>query len=509
MPQKYLCMGTAIVDTNSGRVAGRVSGAGIAEYLGIPYAAAPVGELRWRAPQPVEGWSDVRDATSFGKIAPQIVSMGASLVPGDDTDASEDCLTLNVWTPAADNADNAERRPVMVWIHGGAFIGGAGTSQLYRGTHLASRGDVVVVTINYRLGALGFLAHPSLDDDGYAANWGLLDQIAALEWVQDNIAAFGGDPDNVTVFGESAGAMSIGSLLAAAGGRGLFHKAIMQSGHPLALSAEIGTRVAERFFAECGVDIGDVDALRAVPVEEILRSQQAVQLAEFGKTVMPFQPVIDGGLLDRHPVERIADGSAKGIPLLIGTNLDEMKFFGLMDAELRDMDEVRLRKRLHANLKPEECDRVVGAYIAARTERGDSTKPSELWSAIESDRFFRIPALRVADAHQPFEEKTYTYLFTWPSPAAGGVLGSCHALELGFVFGTLQTPAVSMFCGNTPEALALSDTMMEAWLSFARTGEPGWDPHDSERRPTMVFDAESSQELDPLGTERAARSPER
>ena len=497
-------MATPVVDTIAGRVSGRISEAGIFEYLGIPYAAPPVGELRWRAPRPVERWSDVRDAASFGKIAPQIVSMGASLVPGDDTDASEDCLTLNVWTPAADDA----ARPVLVWIHGGAFIGGAGTSQLYRGHHLASRGDAVIVTINYRLGALGFLAHGSLDDDGYAGNWGLLDQIAALEWVQQNIAGFGGDPDNVTVFGESAGAMSIGNLLATVGSRGLFHKAILQSGHPLALTADVGARIAERFYAECGVDIGDVDALRGVPVDDILRAQQAVALAEFGKTVMPFQPVIDGGLLDRHPVELISDGSAKGIPMLIGTNLDEMKFFGLMDAQLRDLDEARLRKRLHANLKPEECDRVVDSYISARAERGASTKPSELWSAIESDRFFRIPALRLADVHQPFESQTYTYLFTWPSPAAGGALGSCHALELGFVFGTLQTPAVSLFCGNGPEAVALSDAMMGAWLSFARTGDPGWERYDSERRPTMVFDAESRLEHDPLGAERQAWSAE-
>ena len=499
-------MSNPVVDTSDGPLAGRFSEDGIAEYFGIPYAAPPVGALRWRAPQPVDSWTEVRQATSFGKISPQIVAMGASLVPGDDTDADEDCLTLNVWAPSA---DEGERRPVLVWIHGGAFIGGAGSSQLYRGNHLVARGDVVVVTINYRLGALGFLAHPALDDDGYAGNWGLLDQIAALEWVQQNIASFGGDPDNVTVFGESAGAMSIGNLLAAVGNRALFHRAILQSGQPLALSKEVGERIAERFFAECGVDIGDADALRAVPVEEILRAQQAVSLAEFGRTVMPFQPVIDGGLLERHPVEQIAEGSAKGIPMLIGTNLDEMKFFGLMDAELRDMDEARLRKRLHANIKPEECDSVVDAYIAARSSRGETTKASELWSAIESDRFFRLPALRLADAHQPFEPHTYTYLFTWPSPAAGGALGSCHALELGFVFGTLRTGAVSLFTGNGPEAIALSERMMDAWLSFARTSDPGWERHNTETRPTMVFDAESRLEHDPLGAERAAWSADR
>lgn len=498
-------MSNAVVDTVAGRIAGRISEDGIAEYRGIPYAAPPVGELRWKAPQPLQAWDGTRDATSFGKIAPQVVSMGASLVPGDDTDASEDCLTLNVWAPAA----KGEGRPVMVWIHGGAFVGGAGSSQLYRGNLLASRGDVVVVTINYRLGALGFLAHPSLEDNGYSGNWGLLDQIAALEWVQDNIAAFGGDPDNVTVFGESAGAMSIGNLLAAVGSQGLFHRAILQSGHPLALSREVGARIAERFFAECGVDIGDVDALRRVPVDEILRAQQAVALAETGKTVIPFQPVVDGGLLDRTPTDLIADGAAKGVPVMIGTNLDEMKFFGLLDAELRDMDEVRLRKRLHANLKPEQCDRVVDAYVGARSERGASTKPSELWSAIESDRFFRIPALRLADAQQRFEAQTYTYLFTWPSPAAGGALGSCHALELGFVFGTLRYPPMSLFTGDGPDAIALSDRMVEAWLSFARTSDPGWEPHDSERRPTMLFDAESRLEYDPLGAERAAWSAER
>lgn len=489
-----------IAQTTAGPIEGRTTDSGTLEFLGVPYAAPPVGELRWKAPQPLAGWAEPRAATAYGRIAPQTASIGGSLVPGDATEWDEDCLTLNVWTPSIGGA-----RPVMVWIHGGAFIGGAGSSQLYRGVHLVERGDVVVVTINYRLGALGFLAHETLrDENGCAGNWGLLDQIAALEWVRDNISAFGGDPGSVTVFGESAGAMSIGNLLAAAGDRKLFHRAVLQSGHPLALGSTDATRIAERFFAECGVETGDIDALRMVPVHEVLRAQQAVSLAEFGKTVMPFQPVIDGSLLDRHPLELIADGSAKDVPVLTGTNLDEMKFFGILDQELRDMDEVRLRKRLHASLDGDACDRVVAAYTAARADRGASTAPSELWAAIESDRFFRVPALRMADSHQRHQPATFTYLFSWPSPAMGGALGACHALELGFVFGTLRNPVVGTFTGTGEDAEALSTEMMDAWLSFARTGDPGWDPHDPEKRPTMVFDREVRLEYDPLGDERAA-----
>src|SRR3954452_17800325 len=271
-------MTAPIAETTAGRVAG-LEEEGVCVFKGVPFAAPPVGELRFRPPQRVAPWDGVRPATEWTKWAPQPPPARGAGIGGEDVGFDEDCLTLNVWTPSA---DASAQRPVMVWIHGGGFTTGSGGGVLYRGDRLSLNGDVVVVTINYRLGALGFATHPDLRDEetGVCGNWGLLDQIAALRWVQDNIAAFGGDPSNVTIFGESAGGMSVSVLLGTPAAKGLFHKAIAQSGGAGLLPLEHAASTTEKLVADLGVD--SVSALRGVPVDELLAAQSAIAAAGGG-----------------------------------------------------------------------------------------------------------------------------------------------------------------------------------------------------------------------------------
>jgi para-nitrobenzyl esterase len=480
------------VQIESGALAGTTEN-GLEVFLGVPYAAPPVGDLRWRAPRPVARWTGLRPADAYGAWAPQnppLSTLGADM-PGEQ---SEDCLTLNLWTPGLDGA-----RPVLVWIHGGGFTAGSGASPLYRGGALARRGDVVVVTINYRLGLLGFLAHPDLTDGDVCANWGLQDQVAALRWVHDNIEAFGGDPGNVTIFGESAGSMSVSDLLAVPAAHGLFHRAVAQSGPPNGLPMHTAEETAAKVFA----DLGTAD-LRSAPVGRLLEIQGAVAAQRVGG--LPLAPVVDGTVLPVSPQGAIANGSAAGVPLVIGTNLDEWKMFLVMDPKGREPDESVLLRRIErsfsangVDLRPDD---VITAYRDARAARGDSTGPRDIWSAIESDRMFRIGAIRAAEAHAAHQPHTYSYLFTHPSPAMHGALGACHALEIPFVFGTLDSPGMNRFAGSGPEVEALSAEMMDAWLAFARNGEAPWPSYDGSRRATRIFGPGGGVEDAPLDEER-------
>src|SRR4051795_558796 len=494
-----------VVDTTSGKLEGLAEG-GLHVFRGIPFAAPPVGDLRLRAPRPVDPWAGVRPANEFGCWAPQ--NSPATTLSGQLPGAqAEDCLSLNVWTPATDGA----RRPVLVWIHGGGFIGGSGAMNLYAGAPLAARGDVVIVTVNYRLGILGFLAHSDLADDdaeGATGNWGLLDQVAALRWVRDNIAGFGGDPDNVTVFGESAGGMSVSDLLAMPSSRGLFRRAIVQSGPPNAVTMDRAEEVTAKLVAELGV--GSPAALRDIPTQGLLDAQAAL-IAERRAAGLPLLPVVDGVTLPVAPQRAIADGAARDIALLIGTNRDEAKMFMVADPKNRDADEGVLRRRIEAIFRANDIvlspDDIIDGYRAARQARGQSTTPRELWSAIDSDRMFRIGSIRAAESQSAFTS-TYMYLFDWESPAMGGALGACHALELPFVFGTLHSPGLDKFAGSGPEADRLSEQMMDTWLAFARSGDPNtsglpeWSTYDGTQRATMVFGAQTHVENAPYDDER-------
>jgi len=457
---------------------------------------------------PHPSWSGVREAKAFGCAAPQIGPVPRiirSIIGVGGSSQSQDCLYLNVWTPKADGA----RRPVMVWIHGGAFILGSGGTRMYDGAQLACRGDAVIVTINYRLGALGYLNWKSVSGGGEhpEANLGVRDQIAALEWVRNNIEGFGGDPENVTVFGESAGAMSTATLLGIPSARKLFHKAILQSGAAHNVSRERKSSRTARYFAEAlGLEKLTLEALQGLHVTEIMSAQaQASVRIGLSDGMMGWQPSIDDDLIPEQPLAAIKRGDASEIPLLIGTNRDEFKLFTFADRErLNDHD---LIDRMHRIA--ERCDYGVGdlaSQLMATYGPSVGTRDpgaNERWVALQSDRIFHYPAARLADLYSRHQPKTYSYLFNWRPPLIGGAMGSCHGLDLPFVFGGVRGTLLRAGLVADRTAGPLCDLMQDAWLSFARTGSPGedgsqeWPAYEERRRQTRVLDAKPRTIKDP------------
>lgn len=495
----------ALVSTRSGKLEG-VFEDGVFAFMGVPYSAPPVGKLRWLPPQPVTPWEGVRPAKEYGAIPPQNELPGGEIIPGKvEEPQDEDCLFLNIWTNGLDEG----RRPVMVWIHGGAFIIGSGSEAMYRNGNIVNRGDMVLVSINYRLGALGFMNLNEITGGKIPATGceGLMDQVAALQWIRDNIGAFGGDPDNITVFGESAGGMSIGSLMSMPSAKGKFHKAILESGAGNTVSSlEEGVDAASRFLDILGLNGSDADALRSLTVEQVLDAQQKLgfyMMKEEGR-ITPHQPVVDGIVLPEIPVEAIEKGSAADIKTLAGTNLEEFKLFAVTDPTMRNVDEDDMTNRLKKLIPPEQVSNVIAAYRKGRESRGEDTSPKEILIAIQSDLMFRISCLKLVEAQCKNNQPAYNYLFTWKSPMMGGILGACHALEIGFVFGNFD----DRFCGSGPEAEELSKRMQDAWFAFARTGDPSceslgkWEPY-CENRATMIFDKECRVENAPYEDERA------
>jgi para-nitrobenzyl esterase len=496
------------VEISEGRVEG-VRRDGHLAFLGIPYARPPVGARRFAAPEPPEPWSGVRRAAAFGPSALQGASIPDALAEGP---TSEDCLYLNVYTPGSDGA----RRPVLVWIHGGAFIAGSAASPVYDGGRLAEAGDVVVVTFNYRLGAFGYL---HLGDRGRtwgaADNAGLLDQLAALRWVQRNIAAFGGDPSTVTVFGESAGATSVCLLLVAPAARGLFARAISQSGAAtLRLpTREDGDRTVRLLLDELGLAPDRAEALRNLPGEAIRKAQIAVERRS--PSWPGFFPIRAETSLPAEPGEVLAHPDPDRPPLLIGANRDEFNLFAAgsvatWSQPLSDEEAVQSLKRLLPRHSGAALERFLGAYRASRQSLGLRHDNRALLRAIQGDYRFRMASLWWADAYQVHQPATYAYLFSYESPALRGALGACHALELPFVFGTLDAPKQDRFAGSGPEAASLSRLMMTEWLAFARRGDPNpegestWPRFDLHRRATRIFDRVPGVAEAPFDAERRA-----
>jgi para-nitrobenzyl esterase len=469
--------------------AGSVRGEGddrVVRFLGIPYAAPPAGERRWRPPVAPSPWDGVRAASTAGPAARQPTGGPmAGLVPGMDVgDQGDDCLSVNVWTPATDGA----RRPVMVWLHGGAFSLGAGSLPAYDGTRLAAEQDVVVVTCNYRLGCFGFL---HLEDPSACPNAGLLDQIAALRWVRDEITGFGGDPQNVTVFGESAGGGSVLSLLSMPAATGLFQRAIVQSGATdLLLDRAAATEVGEAFSRAAGVEPGDVAALRALPADRLVEAQAETAAGLYATVgTMPFHPCVDGRVLPWSWLDAARQG-VNPVPLVIGTTRDEMGLFARMDPKVAALDADGLARRLdRQGLDP---TLVVSAYAEAGLDQ-----PPAVWTRVQTDVQMWAPALRILEAraaHAP----AWTYRFDWP--AADPRMGAAHGVDIPFPFGT--TEQWSDFLHDPAGAAELSATIRAAWASFARTGDPStpdlaWPSYDLERRPTLVLDGSPHVEDDP------------
>ncbi len=488
-----------IVQTSHGPVIGSPAGP-VHVFRGIPYARPPIGELRWRPPEEPRPWTAPLEASGFGPVAPQNPSPLETLLGADKPEQSEACLQLNVWTPGLDGG----RRPVMVWIHGGAFVTGTGSTPWYDGARLAADGDVVVVTINYRLGALGFLELGELGDERYATsgNCGILDQVAALEWVRANASSFGGDPSQVTVFGESAGAMSVGTLLALPAARGLFSRAILQSG----AAAHVTTRdkaegVTRDLLSELGLTPGDARALVDVPVDRLLAAQGRVVDRTWPN--LAFTPVVDGLSLPRPPNDAVREGSSADVEMIVGTNLDEMRLFGLMDARLAETDEATLEHRAASVFGPTAA-KAVEVYRRSRP----GVPLGDVWTAVLTDQVFRIPAIRLAEAQSIHQPRTYMYLFQWATPILDGKLGSCHALELPFVFDNMDKRGADLFTGGGAEPRKLAGRMSAAWTAFAHRGAPDtaslppWPAYEVGQRSTMVLDTECVVVDDPAGEER-------
>lgn len=484
----------AVIRTAHGALRGSVAD-GVNTFKGIPYAAPPFGPNRLRPPQPVEAWSGVRDATTCGPMPPQLPypKPWDVLIPERAT-VGEDCLNLNIWSPAPGSA----KLPVMVWIPGGMFEAGSGAT--YDGSRFA-RDGVVCVTINYRVGAEGFLYLP----DG-AANLGLLDQIAALAWVRENIAAFGGDPGNVTVFGQSAGALSVGTLLSMPRAEGLFRRAIAQSGgaHQV-IPTDAARKVAEQLAERLGVQ-ATREAIAAVPVDRLLRAQSALKAdlvahpdperwgAEVVASVLPWQPVVDGDVVPARPIDRIAAGAGANVDLLAGATTDEWMFFLIPGGAIDYITPEILAAAVMGYGLPVEA--ALASYRAAHPGAG----PGELLAAVQSDRCFRIPVIRLADAHAKSRAATYMYEFAWRSPQFNGRLGACHGIDIPFVFDTLPDGPDPLLGANPPRQLA--HVMHAAWIAFASSGNCPWPRYDLSRRATMRFDTASRVENDPQSRER-------
>lgn len=549
----YNCFtgGNRATMTTSGPVRGRASGSVLA-FKGIPYARSPVGPLRFAAPVAPLPWSDVLDAGDYGPVAPQpYAPLEALLGAGEMPQSEAGCLTLNVWTPGADDAE----RPVMVWVHGGAFTTGSGAAPWYDGTALAEAGDVVVVTFNYRLGTLGFMyLGESLGSGGRGSvgaepvcagsagvesasveeprcNFGLLDQLAVLSWVHDNAAAFGGDPECVTVFGQSAGAMSIGAMFGSSRLPGLVRRAILQSGacsHTMSVeAAALNSTVILDRLGLTPESPGLLESLQSLPTSAILAAQ-AAQLPE-AVDGMTFLPVLDGLTLTARPLDAVAAGAVSHMDLLVGTNADEARLFMLTDPSLADMDEKELMARaseVWGPHDPERARQVVDVYRRSRP----NAPPREVWSAITTDKVFRIPAIRLAEAAvkatgipdpraAPIERvcgATFAYLFAWRTPAFGGAFGSCHSLEIPFVFDHLDQAGLSMVTGPVEDLSLLAREMRDAWVAFARSGRPvlaggqTWPPYVLQQpspagfgyRATMCLDITCGMIEDPDDEER-------
>jgi para-nitrobenzyl esterase len=465
-----------IVQIAQGKLQGSREENGVLRFAGIPFAKA----ARWQMPVAADAWSGTYDATAFKAVAVQDPEQ-IDILKGPVTPQAEDCLFLNIWTPACD----ARKRPVMVWIHGGGFTAGSGYIGAYHGTHLAERGDVVVVTINYRLGAFGFLNLRDATDGklpGHGAE-GIADQVAALVWVKNNIAAFGGDAGNVTIFGESAGSASVCALMAAPSAKGLFHKVICESGAAhVGMARESSAAIAKNLLAKLGCADDPKKAL-TLSADAIFQAQKAVATEAAGRPGLSFGPTADGDVLPVRAIDAIRKGSAKGVALIAGTTRDETKLMFAFSQPFREQSYEDLRKRMGEWVGADNADTMIAAY--------GTQSAYEIATATITDSVFWFPTVKLLEA-QAQHAPSYGYRIDWPSPMLGGLVGAGHVIEVGFVFGTHARPEISDFFGTGPDAEALAAAMMDSWLAFAKSGNPAtpaldWPRYDTNRRATLIF----------------------
>ena len=497
---------TKIVETKAGKIQGIKDG-GIEIFKGIPYAERIVGDLRFKPLVPAKRFIGVYRATEFGPVSPQAIS--PKLLGPPEPQSEPDCLTMNIWTPSSDQG----KRPVMVWIHGGGLR--SHNARPYNGLFLAKRGNVVVVTFNYRLNALGFSFIPGI----VTAPLGILDQIIALKWVRDNIENFGGDAENVTIFGESAGGWSVSTLLVISEAKGLFHRAIAQSGacNPASFRGSEGKDLSERVMSEVGIQFGDLEALRKISAYELVKAEDKVWLkkTEGEKTPWPFvsPPYVDGEHITEHPLELIRKGAAAEVDLLIGTNLNESTSMKPDDdGNFKEVSENGMHNWIKHVMKSlgqseDKAESLINAYRETRKDEGFLSAQAVM-DAFLTDFEFHIAAIRTAEAHSLNNLNTFMYLFTWPSPFMDGKFGAFHTCEIPYVFGILDLPDWNIFSDTSEEAKKHSEKIMDSWIAFARTGNPShsgipeWPQYDTEKRSTMLLGKVIKVVDDPYGKER-------
>jgi para-nitrobenzyl esterase len=499
--------GAPIVDTGGGKVVGYLHN-GIQTFKGIPYAESTEGANRFMPPVKVKAWSGVRSSRQYGNVAPQAPRQGwandeeAFMFSWDDGVQGEDCLRINVWTPSV----NGNKRPVMVWLHGGGFSAGSGQElKSYDGENLARRGNVVVVSLNHRLNVLGHL-NLAQYGDRYAssANLGMLDIVAALEWVRDHIEGFGGDPSSVTVFGQSGGGGKVGALMGMPAASGLFHRAIVESGSVLRLGSEDKSRqLAELIVAELGLNRTTIHEIQTLPYEKLIQASTKIlsehpstpkgALPDFRRIAnsLGFAPIVDGSILPAHPFDPQASALSADIPMIIGSTLNEF-ITALNHPEVEKMTEAELEQRVRG-VYGDRTPKVIEAF----KQRSPQASPFDLWSHIGAAGIRRSAVAQATAKAALGRAPAYLYWFAWQTPVLSGRPRAFHCAEIPFVFD--NTDRCENMTGGGPDARALAAIMSDAWIQFARTGNPNhprmprWDAFSPDRKQTMIFDNKSVQ----------------